>query len=108
MIHDSGKKSSDPANKIVLEEMTDPVELAKAAARRVQNDRNFAWFQTHAQEVYDNHQGKCICIAGEELFVGDTPREVFALATAAHPEDKGRFVLTIPKQKLRRIYAKQR
>ena len=25
-------------------------------------------------EIYSQHRGKCICIAGEELFTADTPR----------------------------------
>jgi len=93
---------------IVMEEVTDPAELAEARAQREQFDRNSAWLQTHASEVYSKHRGKCICIAGEELFVADTAREAVAQATAAHPDDKGRFVHYIPKQKLPRIYAHPR
>jgi hypothetical protein len=88
-----------------MEEVTDPVELAEARARREQFDRNSAWLETHASEVYSKHRGKCICIAGGELFVADTAREALAKATAAHPEDKGSFVRYIPKQKVPRIYA---
>ncbi|HEV8711216.1 MAG TPA: hypothetical protein VGX03_00090 [Candidatus Binatia bacterium] len=51
------------------------------------------------------YRGKCICIAGEELFVADTPEEAIAQAAAAHPEDDGRFVRYIPREKLARIYA---
>jgi hypothetical protein len=90
---------------IVMEEVTDEAELAEARARRAQFDRNAAWLHSHASEVYPKHRGKHICIAGEELFVGDTPMEALAKATAAHPEDKGRFVHYIPKEKIPRIYA---
>jgi hypothetical protein len=90
---------------VVMEEVTDPEELAKARAQREQFDRNWAWFQAHVPEIYSRHRGKCICIAGEELFAADTPEEVIALATAAHPEDEGRFVHYIPREKLVRIYA---
>jgi hypothetical protein len=55
--------------------------------------------------VYAHYRGKCICVAGEELFVADTPEEAHALATAAHPEDDGSFVLYIPREKVARIYA---
>ena len=51
-----------------------------------------AWFQAHAAEVYPQHRGKHLCIAAETLFVGDTPEEAWARATAAHPEDDGRFL----------------
>lgn len=90
---------------LVMEEVTDPEELAKARAQRERFDRNAAWLQAHATEVYSCHRGKCICIAGEELFVADTPEEALALATAAHPEDDGRFVHYIPRERLARIYA---
>jgi len=90
---------------ITMEEVTDPEELAKARAQHERFDRNWAWFQAHTSEVYARYRGKCICIAGEELFVADTPEEVLALATAAHPKDDGRFVHYIPREKAARIYA---
>ncbi len=90
---------------LLMEEVTDPKELAKARAQRERFDRNAAWLQAHAVEVYSCNRGKCICIAGEELFVADTPEEVLALAVASHPEDDGRFVHYIPREKLARIYA---
>ena len=90
---------------IVMEEVTDPEELAKARAQRERFDRNSAWLQAHIAEIYARYRGKCICIAGEELFVADTPEEALALATAAHPEDDGRFLRYIPREKLDRIYA---
>ena len=90
---------------VVMEEVTDPEELAKARAQDERFDRNFAWWQAHAAEVYTRYRGKCICIAGEELFVADTPAEALALAAAAHPEDDGRFVHYIPREKVARIYA---
>jgi hypothetical protein len=95
-----GKQST-----IVMEEVTDPEELEKARAQRERFDRNSAWLQAHVPEIYACYRGKCICIAGEELFVADTPEEALALATAAHPEDDGRFLRYIPREKLDRIYA---
>jgi len=90
---------------ITMEEVTDPEELAKARAQRERFDRNFAWFKAHAGEIFTPCRGKCICIAGEELFVADTPDEVMALAQAAHPEDDSSFMQYIPREKLARIYA---
>jgi len=95
----------DKPSPIVMEEVTDPEELAKAQAQRKRFDRNSAWLQAHIAEIYARYRGKCICIAGEELFVADTPEEALALATAAHPEDDGRFLRYIPREKLDRIYA---
>jgi hypothetical protein len=96
---------ADKRPPIIIEEVTDPVELAKARVQWERFDRNTAWLQAHASEIYPNHRGKCICIAGEELFVADTPEEVLALAKAAHPEDDGFFLHYIPREKVARIYA---
>ena|SRR5687767_4119916 len=93
--------------KIVMEEVTDPDELVRARAQRQRFDRNAAWLQAHAKEVY-RHRGKFFCIAGEELFVADTVEEVLAQARAAHPEDDGLFFRYIPREKVSRIYAGQR
>lgn len=93
---------------VVMEEVTDPVEVAAAQAQRQRFDRNFAWFQAHAQDIYSRHRGRCVCIAGAELFVADTPEEAIALAAAAHPEDDGSFVQYIPRQRFSRIYAHRR
>jgi hypothetical protein len=90
---------------VVMEEVTDPEELAKARAQRERFDRNAAWLQAHANEIYRRHRGKFFCIAGEELFLGDTVEEAVAQAIAAHPEDDGRFVRYIPREKVARIYA---
>jgi hypothetical protein len=86
---------------VVMEEVADPAELAKARAQDARFKRNLAWFEAHAPEVYNMHRGKCICVAGEELFSADLPEEVLALATAAHPEDDGRFSLIVPRKRSR-------
>jgi hypothetical protein len=95
----------DESNPIIMSEVTDPIELAKGRKRWEQAERNSAWLQARVPEIYSQHRGKCICVAGEELFVADTPEEVFALAQAAHPEDEGALCRYIPKEKRPRIYA---
>jgi len=95
----------DKPSPIVMEEVTDPEELAKARAQRERFDHNSAWLQAHIAEIYVRYRGKGICIAGEELSVADTLEEALALATAAHPEDDGRFLRYIPREKLECIYA---
>ncbi len=77
---------------VVMEEVTDPKEIAEFQARWSQAQRNSDWLQAHAHEIYTRHRGKFIVVAGEELFVGDTPEEALALARAAHPEDEGRII----------------
>jgi hypothetical protein len=90
---------------IVMEEVTDPTELAKAKAQDERFERNWAWFTASAAEIYAKHRGKCLCIAGQELFVADTPEQAIASAKAAHPDDDGLFTRYIPKEKAFRIYA---
>jgi alkanesulfonate monooxygenase SsuD/methylene tetrahydromethanopterin reductase-like flavin-dependent oxidoreductase (luciferase family) len=93
---------------IVMAEVTDPVELANARAQDERFERNWAWLEAHAAEIHPRHRGKVYCIAGEELFVADTPKEALALARAAHPDDDGLFTGRIPKERTCRIYAHQR
>jgi hypothetical protein len=90
---------------VVMEEVTDPEELAKARAQDERFERNSAWLQAHISEIYSQHRGKCICIAGQELFVADTPQEVIGLASAAHPQDNGKLLRYIPREKVARVYA---
>jgi hypothetical protein len=92
---------------IVMEIVTDPEELTRAREQRERFERNWNWFQEHAPEIFRTCRGKIICIAGQELFVGDTPVEALAKAKAAHPEDDGRFGWIIPRKRLERIYAHQ-
>ncbi len=94
---------SDTPN-IVMSEVTGPVEVEKLRAWRERADRNYAWLAAHVPEIYAKHRGKCICVAGQELFVADTPQEVLALARAAHPEDDAAILRYIYQEKLERIY----
>jgi hypothetical protein len=87
-----------------MTEITDPEELAQAKARREKFERNWAWLEAHASEVY-SHRGKVICVAGQELFVSDTTAEVLEKAKATHPEDDGWFTLYVPLTRNARIYA---
>lgn len=82
-------------NHVEMEIVTDPVECAEFAQRQARFKLNLAWFNAHASEVY-SHRDKYICVAGQELFVGDSVKEVVAAAKAAHPEDDGRFTKRIP------------
>jgi hypothetical protein len=88
--------------------VTDPDEIARSEARRKCFERNLAWFQAQAEDIYRVHRGKCICIAGQQLFVADSPQEVLTLARTAHPHDEGLFTRYIPQERLARIYAAQR
>lgn len=93
---------------LIMEEVTDPEELARAKVRHEMFQRNLAWFDAHAKEIYAKYRGKCICIAGEELFAAETPEEVLVQAKATYPDDEGLFTRIIPRDKGDRIYAHQR
>ncbi len=87
-----------------MEIVTDPVEIAEARIQWARAKLNYAWFDAHAAELYELHRGKCLCVAGQELFVADTMTEAEALAKSAHPEDNGRIHHYIPKDRAYRIY----
>ncbi|MGH9836245.1 MAG: hypothetical protein ACREBD_35425 [Blastocatellia bacterium] len=96
-----------PQIQIVMREVTDSQEVAMACAQHERYKRNLTWLNAHFKEVYTRHRGKFICVAGEKLFVADTPKKVIALAKAAHPEDDGRLIRYIYPRKIARIYANQ-
>ena len=89
---------------VVMEEVTDPAELAQAQAQRERFDRNWAWFKVRSIEVYERFRGQCVVIAGEEIFAADEPDAAWALASAAHPDDDGSFIIYVPREKAERIY----
>ena len=93
---------------VIIDEQPSPDELAAIHARSARYERNMTWFQAHLDEIRARHLGKCLCIAGEELFVADTPQEAIALARAAHPADDGRITQYLSPVKGPRIYANQR
>ena len=89
---------------IQMHEETDPVVNEKARERLARFDKNWDWLEAHAAEFY-SHRGKNICVAGQQLFVGDSEEDAIAQARAAHPEDDAPFFQYVPKERLPRIYA---
>lgn len=83
---------------IVITEVTDPIEIAKAREQREKFERNLAWLEANATEVY-SHRGKYICIAGQEIFVGDSVQEIIKEAKTKHPDDNGLFTRIVPKER---------
>lgn len=74
-----------------MEEVTDSSVLYDARLRRARFDRNYTWFQAHVANIYAQHRGKCICVAGEMLFVADTPQAAINQGRMAHPDDSDWF-----------------
>ncbi len=95
------------ARMVEVEDETDPDVVTRALARNDRFERNWAWLEAHATEVY-GHRGKFICIAGEQLYVADSVEEAYRKAIAAHPDDDGAFTRYIPVERLARIYADRR
>ncbi len=93
---------------LVMVEVTDPDEIAKIKAQRERGRKNSDWLQAHVPQVYAQHRGKCICVAGQELYVADTAPEVLAIARKAHPDDDGLLLRYIPRERMERIYAHSR
>lgn len=89
-------------------EISDEERAANIAAL-AEHDKNVTWWNTHADEIVALHAGKYVCVAGQELFVGDDPVEVIARAKAAHPNPGRGFRFThIPTQQGPMIYAIRR
>jgi hypothetical protein len=76
----------------MIEPESSPEERALAMKVLEEFRKNVAWFGDHAREIRDLHSGKFICVAGQELFVGDDAAEVYARAKAAHPTPGAGFL----------------
>ncbi len=86
MIVSHGFKLPPPT---IEEVPTTPEERAANLAELARYRLNVAWYNAHAGEIHRNHRGKYICVAGEELFVGDDPIVVYSEAVTKHPTHKG-------------------
>src|SRR5947209_5861489 len=106
LIRFNAEKSNMQENRITID-LENPGTREEIEAANLQDEqfqRNSAWLQAHIAEVYGEHRGKSICVAGQQLFVGDSAREAVDKAVAAHPEDKGLLLRYIYKEKVARIY----
>jgi hypothetical protein len=103
VIIDKGMNTDPP--RFVIEEVTDPDEIARFRAQHERGERNEAWLQAHWAEVLPRARGRFLVVSGQEAFIADTPKEVWALARAAHPEDDGAFGQYVRPESGPRIYA---
>jgi hypothetical protein len=78
---------------IELPEVSDE-ERAANIATNAEFKKNVAWWNAHAAEIVPQNLGKFVCVAGQELFVGDDAAEVVARATAAHSNPGRGFFTT--------------
>lgn len=91
--------------KFIIEEVTDPEEIARARAQDERHRRNNEWIQAHWADVLPQARGKFLAVAGQEAFIADTIEEAWSWVDATHPEDDGATVEYIRPEKGPRIYA---
>lgn len=96
-----------PRPKFVIEEVTDPDEIARFKAQDERARLNEDWLQEHWSELLPAARGKFIAVAGQEAFIADTAKEVRAMAMSAHPDDDGVIVQYVRPEPGPRIYAIQ-
>jgi hypothetical protein len=90
--------------KFIIEEVTDPVEIARHRAGMEQALRNSEWLQAHWADVLPQARGKFLAVTGQEAFIADTPREAWDWAEQKHPADKGAMVQCVIPEEGPRIY----
>ena len=83
-------------------------ELTNFHRRQDQFRQNLEWYEAHAGEIGERYAGKFICVAGREVFVGETSHEARAKAHAAHPDDGGAFGEYVRTTKGPIVYARRR
>jgi len=76
-------------HQFIIEEVNDPVVVARSRAQDERARRNSAWLQGHWPELLPQAHGKFLAVAGQEAFIADTPQEAWRRARAAHPDDDG-------------------
>ena len=93
---------AEPA--FIIEEVTDPNEIARAQAQDERHRRNNEWLEAHWADVLPQACGKFLAVAGQEAFIAGTPAEAWAWVDTTHPEDNGAIVEYVRPEKGPRIY----
>ena len=91
--------------RFIIEEVTDPEEIARHRDVAERAKRNRDWLQAHWPDLLPQALGRFLAVAGQEAFVADTPEEALALAETAHPEDTGVIFQYVIAEPGARIYA---
>lgn len=76
-------------SQVVIEKVSDPVEIARHRAWHEKARRNAEWLERHWHEVLPQAHGRFVAVAGQEAFIADTGEEAVARAKASHPDDEG-------------------
>src|SRR4051812_15382421 len=92
---------------MIIEQVTDPAEVAMYREVFAAADLNFKWLDENWHAVLPQAYDKYLAVAGQQAFIADTPQQARALAIAAHPDDKGLICRFVSSHKGPRIYAHQ-
>ena len=91
--------------RFVIEEVTDPEEIARFRAQHERFRRNSDWLAAHWADVLPQARGRFLAVACQEAFIADSMEEAWTLATEAHPEDTGALLQYVIPERGPRIYA---
>jgi hypothetical protein len=97
-----------PGFEMIVDAAMSAEDLADFHHRQAQFRRNLEWYEAHAGEIGERYAGKFICVAGQEVFSGETSQEARAKAYAAHPDDGGAFGEYVRVDKGPLVYARCR
>jgi hypothetical protein len=60
-------------DRLVLEEVNNPAEMARCRAQLARARRNLEWLESHWDSLLPEARGKHLAVAGQEAFVANTP-----------------------------------
>jgi hypothetical protein len=93
---------------VTMEEINDPVAIARCRSQDEHAKRNNHWLQAHWTMLLPQASGKFVAVAGQEAFIADTAGQAWRMARAAHPEDHGIISQYVFPGRGPRIYAYRR
>lgn len=77
---------------IVIENVSDPVEIDGHKQGWEHFDRNCRWLEQNWKNLLPRARGMIVAVAGEEAFLAETPEEAWKWTKEHHPEDMGPLV----------------
>ena len=77
---------------IIIEEVSDPLDIARHLEQESQFARNLDWVKSHWDDLAPRAVGKFVAVAGQEAFIADTALGARQWVNSAHPEDRGAWV----------------
>ena len=73
-----------------IEEVNDPVEIARCEAQDERARRNSDWLRSQWADLLPQARGKFVAVPGQQAFIADTPEGAWAMARAAYPRRQRR------------------